>query len=178
MLAIIIAAGIIAAAGIAIGLSSFSRPIQQSEETPTPTTQPTDNEVEPIEEGSGSTAVNATEKEIAYNAFLQAGWPEQSAAVFSSVKTEYSQSNSTFAQFSQTLPSGIIQDVRIVVTLGQKYVPAEAEKIYTPFGSIAYVTDAEFYSSEESNASKISYFLPYDSLDHELVEQMGWSDPY
>ena len=178
MLAIIIAAAVIAAAGVAIGLSSFTRPPQQSEETPTPTAHPTDNGIKPIEEEPGSTAVNSTEKEMAYNAFLQAGWPEQSAAVFSSVKTEYSQSNSTFAQFSQTFPSGIIQDIRLVVTLGQRYVPVEADKIYTPFGSIAYVTDAEFYSSPEFNASKISYFLPYDSLDPELVEQMGWSDPY
>lgn len=175
MLAIVIAASVIAAGVIAIGLSSFSTP-RQVEESSSSAIQ-SDSELKPVEEETGSASVNATDSELTRDTYLRAGWPEQSAAVFSSIITEFSEGNSTYVRYQQTLPSGLIRDVRVIVTPGEKYTPIEDDKIYTQFGTVAYVKDAKFYTSPGFYASKVSYFVPYDSLEPELVKELGWSNP-
>jgi hypothetical protein len=175
VIAIVIAAAVVAAAGIGIGLTSFSRP--QNAQIPSPEgPAPAQDDVDTIDD-AGSTD-NATDEESIYNTFLGAGWPEESAKVFSSIKTEFHESNSTYVRYTQTLPSGITNDVRITVTPGEKYVPVEADKLYTHFGTVVYLKDATFYTGPDLNATKTSYFLPYDSLDPELIQQLGWEDPH
>ena len=166
-----------AAAGIGIGLSSFSRP-EQSEITRPVTPSPTQNNVDTVDD-SGSTAGQCSGRGNRFTkTFLGAGWPEESAKTFSSIKTELHESNSTYVRYTQTLPSGIFNDVRISVTPGEKYVPVVADKLYTHFGTLIYLKDATFYTAPDFNATKTSYFIPYDSLDSELVLQLGWEDPH
>jgi hypothetical protein len=178
LIAIVAAAGIIAAAIIGIGLYSFTKLPQQNAQTPA-LDNPAASENDTADDQNVSDAsTNATQEQTIYNTFLGAGWPEESARIFSSIKTEFHESNSTYVRYTQTLPSGLINDVRITVTPGENYVPVEADKLYTHFGTVVYLKDATFYSGPDFNATKTSYFLPYDSLDSELIQQLGWEDPH
>lgn len=168
-----------AAAGIGIGLSSLTRPQQQNEQKPTldvPATH--ENDIVARDENVAGAAVNATQEEVIYNTFFEAGWPAESARIFSSLKTEFRESNSTSVHYIQTFPSGMINDVRISISPGEKYTPVEADKIITQFGTVLYQKDAKLFSSQEMYATKISYFIPYDNFDTELIQELGWDDPY
>jgi hypothetical protein len=180
IIAIIVAVAVVAAAGIGIGLASFPRlPPQQNEQIP-----PSPEASAPVQvddanpvDNTDSIPVTSTNQELIHNTFQGAGWSEESAKAFSSIKTEFHEGNSTYARYTQTLPSGITNDVRIIATPGEKYVPVEADKLYTQFGTVIYLKDAKSYSGPGFEATKISYFLPYDSLDAGFIEQMGWADP-
>lgn len=173
LVAIVVAAAVVAAAGIGIGLFSFMKPQQPNDQIPASDVPAADNDV-----GAGiENVANATQQEMVYNEFLKAGWPEESTKVFSSVQTEYRETNSTYTHYTQILPSGMISDVKISISPGEKYVPVEADKILTQFGSVMYLKDAKYFSSDDIFVTKTSYFIPYDSLDPELVNELGWGDP-
>ncbi len=72
----------------------------------------------------------------------------------------------------------MINDVRISIFPGEKYTPVEADKIITQFGTLLYQKDAKLFSSQGMYATKISYFIPYDNFDPELIQELGWDDPY
>ena len=163
------AAVIIAAAGIGIGLSQFAKPVEQ---TPV-------NEITPTtEQEQQSTSVDTNEVEqslqdVFYEDFVDQGFPEGLASLISS-DFEVVSNNSTYQHYIQTLGGGGTRELIISLRHVSDYtLPQTEEPIILEDGTRFYVISKNVTTLADSYNVNMDFVIPVDSMSPELMQELG-----
>jgi hypothetical protein len=168
-LALAVAAGVIAAVGIGIGLSQFAKPIEQAPLGEiTPTNNP-EQESPPIDVNSPEQSLH----DVFYDGFVAEGYPEGLAGLISA-DLEVVSSNSTHQHYIQTLGGGGTRELIISLDHVTDYtIPQTEEPIILEDGTRFYVIGKNATALADSYNVKMDFVIPLDSMSTELKQELG-----
>lgn len=177
-LAIIVAAVVVAAAGVGIGLYSFTRapappvtsPGEPSSEAPSETGAP-----ETISESGDE--INSLDNIPGYFGLVALGYSDQTARYLSSVKLDMISSNNTYYHYVQTTPNGTRSETTLSLTPNEQFDTTGHEKITVTSGFDIFANQVQVDKLDQGYHVAISYFIPDDGMPTDLKEYLNPIQP-
>ncbi|MGI0038095.1 MAG: hypothetical protein ACRD99_07035, partial [Nitrososphaera sp.] len=173
LIAIVVAAAVVAAAGIAIGLSSFSTkpptediPIEPSPEIPS-------DPVAPDATPQSRDDINSLENIPGYFGLVNLGYSDEMARYLSSVKLEVISSNDTYYHYVQTTLDGTKSESTLSLKPVQQFNATESDKVKVAQGFDVYVKHAKVDELEGGYHILLAYVIPEESMPSDLKEQLS-----
>jgi hypothetical protein len=188
LIAIVIAAVVVAAAGIGIGLAAFPKTSPQaSNTTPGDNTQiqsiPNNNTQRPsiptASEGASDSNddINSLDNIPGYVGLVDLGYSDATALYLSSVKLDLISSNNTYYHYVQTTPNGTRAETILSYSPNEQFDTTDHQMITVTPGFDIYAKDVKVEKLDQGYHVVISYFVPADSTPYDLEEYLNPVQP-
>jgi hypothetical protein len=188
LIAIVIAAVVVAAAGIGIGFAAFPKtPLQAGSTAPVDNTQSPNTPSESTQSPTVPTAsedvsdsndeINSLDNIPGYVGLVDLGYSDVTARYLSSVKLDMISSNHTYYHYVQTTPNGTRSETILSYSPNEQFDTTGHQKITVTPGFDIYAKNVKVEKLDQGYHVVISYFIPNDSTPYDLEEYLNPVQP-
>lgn len=188
LIAIVIAAVVVAAAGIGIGFAAFPKTLlregstapvdnTQSPNTPSESTQSPTVPTASEDVSDSNDDINSLDNIPGYVGLVDLGYSDATARYLSSVKLDMISSNQTYIHYVQTTPNGTRSETILSYSPNEQFDTTGHQEITVTPGFDIYAKNVKVEKLDQGYHVIISYFIPNDSTPYDLEEYLNPVQP-